>query len=63
MMKIDTQEKADTINRLAREQMKLKILQDIRVDLTICEIEGYDKKQYINELRDMIDTIAAGFKR
>ena len=62
MMKIDTQEKADAINRLAREQMKLKLLQDIRVDLMICEIEGYDKKQYINELRDMIDTIAAGFK-
>ena len=61
MMKIDTQEKADAINRLAREQMKLKLLQDIRVDLTICEIEGYDKKQYINELRDMLDTIAAGF--
>ena len=48
MMKIDTQEKADAINRLAREQMKLKLLQDIRVDLMICEIEGYDKKQYIN---------------
>ena len=61
MMKIDTQEKVDAINRLAREQMKLKLLQDIRVDLMICEIEGYDKKQYINELRDMIDTIAAGF--
>ena len=61
MMKIDTQEKADAINRLAREQMKLKLLQDIRVDLMICQIEGYDKKQYINELRDMIDTIAAGF--
>ena len=61
MMKIDTQEKVDAINRLAREQMKLKLLQDIIVDLMICEIEGYDKKQYINELRDMIDTIAAGF--
>lgn len=44
MMNIDTQEKADAINRLAREQMKLKLLQDIMVDLTICEIEGYDKK-------------------
>ena len=62
MMNIDTQEKADAINRLAREQMELKLLQDIRVDLTICEIEGYDKKQYINELRDMLDTIAADFK-
>lgn len=62
MMNIDTQEKADAINRLAREQMKLKLLQDIRVDLMICEIEGYDKKQYINELRDMIDTMAADFK-
>ena len=61
MLTIDTQENADAINRLAREQMKLKLLQDIRVDLTICEIEGYDKKQYINELRDMLDTIAAGF--
>ena len=62
MMKIDTQEKVDAINRLAREHMKLKLLQDIRVDLMICEIEGYDKKQYINELRDMLDTMAAGCK-
>ncbi len=32
-----------TLNRLAREQMKLKLLQDIRTDLIVCEIEGWDK--------------------
>lgn len=42
------------MNRLAREQMKLRLLTDIRVDLEICDIEGWDKEQYIRELQDCL---------
>lgn len=42
-------------NRLAREQMKLKLLADIRTDLIICEIEGWSKTEYITELQSMLN--------
>jgi hypothetical protein len=44
-----------TVNELARQKFKYRLLNDIMVDLTICEIEGWCKKQYINELRDLIN--------
>lgn len=47
---------APSINRLAREQMKLKLLADIRTDLIICEIEGWDKMEYINELNELVNS-------
>ena len=46
---------APSLNRLAREQMKLKLMQDIRTDLIVCEIEGWDKMKYLNELKELID--------
>lgn len=45
-----------SLNRLAREQMKLKLMQDIRTDLIICEIEGWDKREYLNELKELINS-------
>lgn len=45
------------LNDLAREQMILKLLKDIRVDLEICEIEGWDKLEYINRLKSEIDSL------
>ena len=47
---------ASSLNRLAREQMKLKLLEDIRMDLIICEIEGWDKMEYINELNELVNS-------
>ena len=47
---------APSLNRLAREQMKLKLMQDIRADLIICEIEGWDKMEYINELNELVNS-------
>lgn len=49
----------EDVNRLARERMKLKLLADIRVDLEICAIEGWCKKTYIRELKNLIDSINA----
>ncbi len=44
------------MNRLARHKMILKLYHDILIDLTICEIEGWDKMEYINELSDLINS-------
>jgi hypothetical protein len=48
---------AKTFNELARSRFKLQMLNDILVDLTICEIEGWSKKVYINELKLLINGI------
>uniref|UniRef100_UPI003F58EF07 hypothetical protein n=1 Tax=Vibrio cholerae TaxID=666 RepID=UPI003F58EF07 len=48
---------ARTVNELARERFKLKILNDIRCDLMICELEGWDKIEYINEIRMLVNEI------
>ena len=44
-----------TLNKLAREQFKLRLIQDIRVDIEICKLEGLDYKQYLYELKEIID--------
>lgn len=61
MAKVDSAVITDTncapsLNRLAREQMKLKLLEDIRMDLIICEIEGWDKMEYVNELNELVNS-------
>lgn len=48
-----------TLNRLAREQMKKRLLADILADLMVCEIEGISKMEYINELIDMLAGLKA----
>lgn len=46
------------LNELARKQCIEMILKDILIDLTICEIEGWSKSEYINELKREICRIA-----
>ena len=48
-------EVGQALNKLAREQMKLRLMQDIRVDIEICKLEGINYKDYLLELKDMID--------
>lgn len=48
---------AEALNRLAREQTKLKLLADIRTDLIVCELEGWDQQAYLRDLHQLI----AGF--
>ena len=50
-------EVGQTLNKLAREQMKLRLLQDIRTDIEICKLEGMDYKEYLLELKDIVDGI------
>lgn len=45
------------MQRVAREEMKLRIYADILVDMKVCDIEGWDKMEYIIELQDMLNTL------
>lgn len=38
--------------------MIYRLMMDIRMDLEICELEGWDKLEYINRLKAEIDSIA-----
>lgn len=44
-----------TVNELARQRFKLRLLADIKTDLMICEIEGWIKAEYIQELKNLIN--------
>ena len=44
------------LNDLARHQTIWKLLNDIRMDLAICDVEGWDKCEYINLLQDMLNS-------
>ena len=49
---------AKTVNDLARAKFKHKLLNDILVDLKICEMEGWSKTEYIDELKCLINSIS-----
>lgn len=53
----DTPEARKALNNLAREKMKYRLLADISLDLVICEMEGWDKLEYLAELKKMINTL------
>ena len=53
---IPDKETAKALNDLARHRMILKVLADIRMDLDICEMEGWDKAEYINQLKDLLNS-------
>lgn len=56
-------ETAKALNRLAREQMKLRLLADIAVDMQVCGLEGHDPAEYVDELLEEVERIAIGFRR
>ena len=53
----DTPEARKALNNLVREKMKYRLLADIRFDLAVCEIEGWNKLEYLNELKSMINEL------
>lgn len=52
-----TAKEARAVNDYARQEMIRRLLADILLDLTICEIEGWDKKEYIRMLQGEINRI------
>ena len=51
---------AKTVNMLARKKMIEKLLLDIKTDLMICEIEGWSKIEYLQELKIVINSFSGG---
>lgn len=49
-----TIEERKALQRLCREQSKARLLIDIQKDLIVCKIEGWDYKEYLHELIELI---------
>lgn len=47
-----------TVNDLARKKFQEQILKEIMFDLMVCEIEGWDKMEYILELKKLLNGIS-----
>lgn len=50
------------LNRKAREELKLRLLADIRFDIEVCKIEGWDYLEYLHELKELIGSFENGRK-
>lgn len=42
---------------VAREEMKHRIYADILADMMVCEIEGWDRLEYIKDLQNMFNSL------
>ena len=56
---IPDKDTARALNDLARHTAIVRILNDIRMDMEICEIEGWDKTEYINRLKALLNSIGS----
>jgi hypothetical protein len=54
---------AKTVNNLARLKFKEQLLKEIMFDLMVCEIEKWDKKEYINEIKKLLNSIDTSNKK
>ena len=54
---IPDEDTARALNDLARHKALVRILNDIRMDMEICEIEGWDKNEYLNLIRQLLNSI------
>lgn len=57
----EDKETARVLNNLARERMIKRLLVDILFDLSVCEIEGWNKREYVERLKNEIDNLAERF--
>ena len=51
------------LNKLAREQTKYKLQCDIAFDLQVCQLEGYNPVEYLEELKQIIDNYLRLFRK
>ena len=54
---IPDKDTARALNDLARHKAIVRILNDLRIDMEICEIEGWDKREYLNLIRQLLNSI------
>lgn len=48
------------LNKLAREEMKELVMRDILCDMAVCEIEGWNKLEYLDDLMATITRLRTG---
>ena len=48
------------LQKLARHQMITHLYSDILVDFAVCDVEGWDKTEYIRELQDLLNSFKIG---
>lgn len=53
----DTPEMRCLLNRAAREQLKQRLLADVLMDMRICELEGWDRVEFIDELIKLLTAL------
>lgn len=53
-------ETSKALNDLARHQMIKRLLLDILADLAVCEIERWDKMEFITMLKHELDMLGKG---
>ena len=52
---IPDKETARAVNDLARHTAITRLYNDIMVDMAVCEIEGWDKTEYIRMIKEAVD--------
>lgn len=50
----DTIEARYVLQQAAREKMKVRLMADVLFDLRVCQLEGWDSREYIS---DLIETL------
>lgn len=43
--------------------MKLRLLKDIRCDLAVCELEGFSKTEYLEDLAALINSFISKIRK
>jgi hypothetical protein len=56
---IPDKETAKALNDLARHKAIIRLLNDIRIDMEICEIEGWNKTEYVGQLKKLLNSIGS----
>lgn len=60
MRKVIPPEAAETFNQYARAKMIERLLADVRADLMICEIEDWSKTDYLEQIKNVINSMGGG---
>ena len=48
---------AKALNECARQSMIARLLTDLLIDMQVCDLEGWEKKDYIRQLHEEIDQL------
>lgn len=51
------------LQKLAREQLKRRILQDVLFDINICKLEGWNPSTFVLELENLLHSVSVNFRR